>query len=85
MTAPGEERESRFLGWMTAALVITILTSVSSFVAKLLIGFVLAAAGAPPWVIRAAMWVVTGAVLVTVILGWRAMQRAAREEEQRGQ
>jgi membrane protein implicated in regulation of membrane protease activity len=78
------ERQSRFLSWMIGGFVIIILTSVSSFVARLLVAFVLAALGAPPWLIGVVSWIVTGAVLVTVILGWRSMQKAGREEEQRG-
>ena len=76
--------ESRLIGWITTALVITILTSVTSFLARLLVGFALAAAGAPPWVISTAVWIVYGAALVTVIFGWRSMQEAVRDEEQRG-
>jgi membrane protein implicated in regulation of membrane protease activity len=78
------ERPDRFVSWMVTGLVITILTSVTSFFARLLVGIVLAAVGAPPWIIHAGVWLVTAAVLVTVILGWRSMQREAREEEQRG-
>ena len=78
------ERESRLTSWVIAAFVITILTSVTRLFARLLVGFLLATAKAPPWVISAADWIVYGAVLITVILGWRSMQKAVREEEQRG-
>ena len=81
---PEGERQGRLTAWIVGGLVIVTLTSVSSFAIRLLVGFALAAAGARPWVVGAAMWIVTGAVLVTVIVGWRSLQRAAREEEERG-
>ena len=58
---PEGERLSRLTAWIVGGLVIVTLTSVSSFAIRLLVAFALVAAGAPPWVVGAAMWIVTGA------------------------
>ena len=78
------ERLDRFGRWAVTLLVISTLTIVVSLPARLIIGFVLASLGVPPALIEVTLWIVDAAVLVAVILGWRSMQRAAREEERRG-
>jgi type VI protein secretion system component VasK len=74
---------SRMVSWPVSLIVITVLAQVCGFIVRMPVALALAALGAPRRVILVVGWLITVAAFVAAILSWRAMQKAARDEELR--